>query len=40
MSNGLPEGIEIATTVSTMKYEELIQFVYIEYADIAVMNHL
>ena len=34
MSNGLPEGIEVANTVSTMEYKELIQFVYIEYEDI------
>ena len=34
MSNGLPEGIEVATTVSTMEYKELIQFVYIEYEHI------
>ena len=34
MSNGLPEGIEVATIVSTMEYKELIQFVFIEYEDI------
>ena len=32
--NGIPEGIEIATTVSTMEYEELVQFAYVEYEDI------
>ena len=30
MSNGSPEGIEVATIVSTMKYKKLIQFVFIE----------
>ena len=34
MSNGLPEGIEVATIVSTMEYKELIQFLFIEYEDI------
>ena len=34
MSNGLPERIEVATIVSTMKYKKLIQFVFIEYKDI------
>ena len=34
MMNGIPEGIETATTVSTMECEELVQFAYVEYEDI------
>lgn len=34
MSNGLPEGIEVAKCVSQREYKELIQFVYIEYEHI------